>query len=80
MKVRLKMVCGPHSEYYVSEATFKLMESHVGCGLVKTYNILPVGRAVIDWNNVVSIAKLGALKSEPKRSLFALPKLGLWGS
>src|ERR1051326_4499875 len=44
MKVRLKMVCGPHSEYYVSEATFKLMESHVGCGLVKPYNILPVGR------------------------------------
>jgi len=80
MKVKVQMLCGPHAEYYVTEATFKLMESHVGCGLVKTYNILPVGRAIVDWNKVVAIAGQATSKSEPKRSLFAIPKLGLWGS
>ena len=79
MKVRLKMLCGPHAEYYVSEATYNQMESHVGCGLVKTYAILPVGRVVVDWNNAISVVKIGAAKAEPKRSPFAIPKFGLWG-
>lgn len=79
MKVRLQMLCGPHPEYYVSEATYRTMESHVGCGLSKTYAILPVGNVVVDWTKVISIQKLGAVKSEPKRSLFAMPKFGLWG-
>jgi hypothetical protein len=76
MKIRLKMLNGPTVEHYVSQDTFKLMESHVGCGAVKTYNLVPVGRASIDWSNVVSVAKIGVQQPAVRRSPFVMPKFG----
>ena len=78
MKIRLTMLTGPPVEHYVSPETFNLMQSHLGSGAVKTYNTLTAGRAIIDWNRVVSVSKIGTVKPEGRRNPLPQLKFGLW--
>ena len=75
MKIKLRMVNGPAQEWTVTPRTLRLMETDLGCGLKKSYPILPGGSTVVDWQGVLSIAPIPGQTPNVSRNTWFQPKL-----